>query len=100
MVCGRFSAEDKHFTMDRPTLIKSRVSTGTIWIEERDIISTDEVIVRFPKREPRTDLEKTALLFAVAFRQERAYRSIKIVGPLVTSPEVVQHLRITGKLSE
>lgn len=88
--------------MDKPTLIKSRTSNGTIWIEERHLLQTDEVVVQFPKEAPASDLEKQAIILAVAARRKRKYRApgekVELVGPKMTSPEVVQHLKLTGRL--
>ena len=66
------------------------------------MLPTDEVVVRFPELEPKTELEKTAVIFAIASRRKRKHRvpgqRTKLVGPSMTSPEVVQHLRMMGKI--
>lgn len=66
------------------------------------MLSTDEVVVHFPQLEPKTELEKTAIIFAIAARRKRKHRvpgqRTKLVGPSMTSPEVVQHLRMMGKI--
>lgn len=88
--------------MDKPTLIKSRTSNETLWIEEKHLLQTDEVVVGFPTTQPTSDLEKQAIVLAIATRSKRKYKArgerTELVGPKMTSPEVVQHLKLTGRL--